>query len=256
MEGPSAPAAATTATHHHHYQQQQLHDATSTTPINTWSSSATLPHQHHLNRNAPVLHQNNFNYQVSSWVECVVPGTRTSTVPQWLQLPGLLLGRVRSTWNTRRRCTTVTSTTRKLMGRVHSTWNTRRHCTTVTSTTRKLMGRVRSTWNTHRHCTSVTSTTRSVGIRHTAGTSCPHCRMWLTWLDEIKWLWTFRPTRLFRAHCASFHVHSFLLAFFSCLSYFNLAVPMRKYSGEYSRMSSTFPIAILNGTYSFWNIQP
>ena len=40
------------------------------------------------------------------------------------------------------------------------------------------------------------------------------CREWLTWLDEIKWLLTFRLTGLFRAHCASFHIHSFLLAFF------------------------------------------
>ena len=40
------------------------------------------------------------------------------------------------------------------------------------------------------------------------------CREWLTWLDEIKWLLTFRLTGLFRAHCASVHIHSFLLAFF------------------------------------------
>ena len=31
------------------------------------------------------------------------------------------------------------------------------------------------------------------------------------------------------------------------LSYFNLAVPMRKCSGEHSCMSSTFSIAMLNG---------
>ena len=35
------------------------------------------------------------------------------------------------------------------------------------------------------------------------------CREWLTWLDELKWLLTFRLTGLFRAHCASFHIHSF-----------------------------------------------
>ena len=40
------------------------------------------------------------------------------------------------------------------------------------------------------------------------------CREWLTWLDETKWLLTFRLTGLFRAHCASFHIHSFLLTFF------------------------------------------
>ena len=40
------------------------------------------------------------------------------------------------------------------------------------------------------------------------------CREWVTWLDELKWLLTFRLTGLFRAHCATFHIHSFLLAFF------------------------------------------
>ena len=41
------------------------------------------------------------------------------------------------------------------------------------------------------------------------------CREWLTWLDKLKWLLTFRLTGLFRAHCASFHIYSFLLDFFS-----------------------------------------
>ena len=40
------------------------------------------------------------------------------------------------------------------------------------------------------------------------------CREWLTWLDELKWLLAFRLTGLFRALCASFHIHSFLLDFF------------------------------------------
>ena len=39
------------------------------------------------------------------------------------------------------------------------------------------------------------------------------CREWLTWLEELKWLLTFRLTALFRALCASFHIHSFLLDF-------------------------------------------
>ena len=36
------------------------------------------------------------------------------------------------------------------------------------------------------------------------------------WLDKIKssWLWTIRSTGLFRAHCTSFPIHSFLLTFF------------------------------------------
>ena len=40
------------------------------------------------------------------------------------------------------------------------------------------------------------------------------CREWLAWQDELKWLLTFRLTGLFHAHCASFHIHSFLLYFF------------------------------------------
>ena len=45
------------------------------------------------------------------------------------------------------------------------------------------------------------------------GGSLADCREWLTWLDEVKWLLTFRLTGLFRAHFASFHIHSFLLDF-------------------------------------------
>ena len=38
------------------------------------------------------------------------------------------------------------------------------------------------------------------------------------------------------------------------LSYFILAVPMRECLGKHSCMSSQFPIAILNGTYSFLSL--
>ena len=54
------------------------------------------------------------------------------------------------------------------------------------------------------------------------------CREPLMWLDEIKWLLTFRLMGLFRTHCASFHIHSFVLAFFpfifNCL-FTNLLFP-------------------------------
>ena len=57
------------------------------------------------------------------------------------------------------------------------------------------------------------------------------------------------PSRSLRAHFTSIHCHTFLRAFFY-LSYFNLAVPKRKCSGKHFCMSSTFSIAILNGTCS------
>ena len=38
------------------------------------------------------------------------------------------------------------------------------------------------------------------------------------------------------------------------LSYFSLAVPMRECLGKHSYMSSPFPIAILNGTSSFFSL--
>ena len=54
----------------------------------------------------------------------------------------------------------------------------------------------------------------------------------------------------FFAHtrCTSFRIHSYLLLV--SLSYFNLAVPMRKCLGEHSCMSSSFSIDILNGPCS------
>ena len=58
---------------------------------------------------------------------------------------------------------------------------------------------------------------------------------------------------LFRARFASFHTHVSLHRF--CLSHFILAVPMRECSGEHSSMSSSFPIAILNGACYFPPVQ-
>ena len=63
-----------------------------------------------------------------------------------------------------------------------------------------------------------------------------------------------RPSGLhfFRAIFASFHTLTSLLVFFVCsLSYFILAVLMRKCLGKHSCMSSPFPIAILNATFFF-----
>ena len=48
---------------------------------------------------------------------------------------------------------------------------------------------------------------------------------------------------------------SFILPSSVSLSYSILAVPMRKCLGKHSYMSSTFPIAILNGTYFFPTVQ-
>ena len=48
----------------------------------------------------------------------------------------------------------------------------------------------------------------------------------------------------------SIHILPFFRSYVS-LSYFILAVPMRECLGKHSRMSSTFPIAILNGTCFF-----
>ena len=48
----------------------------------------------------------------------------------------------------------------------------------------------------------------------------------------------------------SFHTHVSLRAYF-CLSHFILSVPMHECLGKRSWMSSTFPIAILNGTCFF-----
>ena len=66
--------------------------------------------------------------------------------------------------------------------------------------------------------------------------------------------WTRQSNRsglFFRLRCTSLHIHSlFLLSFSVSLSYFNLAVPMRKCLGKHSCMSSPFSIAILNGTCS------
>ena len=62
-----------------------------------------------------------------------------------------------------------------------------------------------------------------------------------------------------------FFVPAFILSIYSSLSfyllplfflsYFILAVPMREYFGKHSCMSSTFPIAILNGTFFFPAVQ-
>ena len=60
----------------------------------------------------------------------------------------------------------------------------------------------------------------------------------------------------FRARFAFFHTHASLLTSFVCsLSYFILAVPMRKRLGKHSCMSSPFPIAILNGTFFFRSVK-
>ena len=48
--------------------------------------------------------------------------------------------------------------------------------------------------------------------------------------------------------------HLFLSSSLS-LSYFSLAVPMRKCLGKHSCMSSSFPIVILNDTSSFLRVQ-
>ena len=47
----------------------------------------------------------------------------------------------------------------------------------------------------------------------------------------------------------------FLPSFSASLSYFILAVPMRECLGKYSRMSSQFPIATLNGTCFLSTVQ-
>ena len=52
------------------------------------------------------------------------------------------------------------------------------------------------------------------------------------------------------AHCTFFHIHSSLLTYF-LFSFFIFTVPMVKCLGNHSCVSSTFPIAILNGTYFF-----
>ena len=47
----------------------------------------------------------------------------------------------------------------------------------------------------------------------------------------------------------------FLPSSYVSLSYFALAVPMCECLGKHSRMSSPFPIAILNGTFVFPTVQ-
>ena len=56
----------------------------------------------------------------------------------------------------------------------------------------------------------------------------------------------------FRTHFTSFHIHYSLFVFFLSLSYFILAVPLRKYWGQHLCMSFTFYVAILHGTSSPW----
>ena len=65
---------------------------------------------------------------------------------------------------------------------------------------------------------------------------------------------TVRPSELLFSpvRCTAFHVQSSLLTcFLFVLSYFTLAVPMQKCSGEYFCTRSSFPVAILNGTPFF-----
>ena len=60
----------------------------------------------------------------------------------------------------------------------------------------------------------------------------------------------------FCAHFAFFHTHvSLLTSFIWFLSYFILAVPMRKCLGKCLCMNSLFPIAILNGTFFFCSVK-
>ena len=60
----------------------------------------------------------------------------------------------------------------------------------------------------------------------------------------------FVPTLLF-----SILTPLFLLLLSVSLSYFILAVPMRRCLGKHSSMSSPFPIAILNGTFFFRSVK-
>ena len=56
----------------------------------------------------------------------------------------------------------------------------------------------------------------------------------------------------FRVRFASFQLTPlYLPSSYVSLSHFILAVPMRHRLGKYSCMSSTFPIAILNGKFFF-----
>ena len=54
----------------------------------------------------------------------------------------------------------------------------------------------------------------------------------------------------FLARCSSFHTLLFSPSFSVAMSYFILAITMRKCLGEHSCMSSTFPIAMLNRFFS------
>ena len=66
-------------------------------------------------------------------------------------------------------------------------------------------------------------------------------------------MWYAVGTYFFRARFASFHtLPLFLLSSSVSLSYFGLAVPLRECLGKNSCMSSTCPIAILNGTFLFF----
>ena len=56
---------------------------------------------------------------------------------------------------------------------------------------------------------------------------------------------------LVRSRFTSFHTHASLVSIFCFLSYFILAVPMPDCLGKHSCMSSTFPIAVANGTCFF-----
>ena len=67
----------------------------------------------------------------------------------------------------------------------------------------------------------------------------------------VFWLGSGRPSGLLfvvSALILSILAPLFLPSSFLSLSYFILAVPMRKCLGKHSCTSSTFPIAILNGT--------
>ena len=88
---------------------------------------------------------------------------------------------------------------------------------------------------------SLGNSSTALGSSDPEGTVCLSC----SWPSGLRF---FLPTLfIFRADYAT-PACVFLLFL---LSYFNLAVPMRRCSGEHSFMSSTFSIAVLNGTFFF-----
>ena len=73
----------------------------------------------------------------------------------------------------------------------------------------------------------------------------------------VFWLKCDRPSGLhfIRARFAFFHTPLFLPPSSISLSYFILAVPMRKCMGKHSWMSSPFLITILNATFCFRSVK-